>query len=539
MHINKQQLQHAQALHQQGKLDEALTEYHQLLDDNPDDVIVIQMIVLLNVQLGNLRRAAAFINSAIKRLPEEPSLYNSLGNILGRQTKIEEAITAYQHAIKINPHYPGALSNLGNCYLRLQQLPQAEKFYQQALAIDADYPDAHFNLARLYLQEEQIETAISHLEHVIRIAPQHAAALGQLGHIYLQQGDYQRAMVYLNKRILIQPTTESYYALASAALKIQDFLEAIDALEHCLALDPTHEEAKAMLANAFYLKGDKDRALACYLQRLAHGPHLESLYNVGVILFEKQRHHEAIDYFQQALLIEPHYLPTHLNLAALYLSKKNLATAIQHYQSAQQLDPENREIQHILHALTQDKIPTTAPTQFTANLFNQYAPNYDKHLLEQLDYQVPRELHRHVMDCINPKDNSLRILDLGCGTGLCGELFYASAKELIGVDVATAMLDIAKSKHLYQQLIHEPLETALLRFTECDLILAADVFHYFGEITRVFHAVYNALKLGGFFAFSIEKTAHAPYLLQTTIRYAHNKNYIESFSSQYVFRSCL
>lgn len=528
--MNTQKLQHAQRLHQQGKLDEALTEYHRLLEKAPDNITIIQMIVLLNVQLGYLKRAAEFIQHAIKRLPSEPSLYNSLGNILARQKKIDAAIGAYQQAIEKNPNYPGALSNLGNCHLKLQHIEQARKYYEQALMIDPDYPDAHFNIARLYLQEGHVEKAIAHLEQVIRIAPQHAAALGQLGHIYLQQGDYHRAMTHLNKRILIQPNAESYYTLASAAMQINDYLEAIDALRHCLKQDPEHAEAKAMLANAFFLTGDKEQALAFYLRCLEHGPHLESLYNIGVILSDKHHLNEAIDYFQQALTLEPHYLPAHLNIAALYLSKQNLSKAIQHYQSAQQLDPENEEIQHILHGLTQDQIPETSPILFAKNLFNQYAPHYDKHLLEQLNYQVPREIHRCLLNTVNFDAHDLRILDLGCGTGLCGEFFYKSAKELIGVDVAQGMLAIAEAKQIYTKLIHGSLETVLPEFNDLDFVLAADVFPYIGALETIFRATYNALRHNGYFAFSIENTTAAPYVLQTTLRYAHNKNYIKTLS---------
>lgn len=529
----KKQLQHAQSLHQQGRLDEALQQYLEILEQNPEDINIIQLVCLLYVQQNNLPGAAAFIHAAIMRRPQEASLYNSLGNVLSRQAELDDAIKAYRKALSITPDYPGALNNLGNCYFRQQQWARAKACYEEALHIDADYPDAHFNLARLYLQESLTAEATTHLEQVIEIAPQHAGALGQLGNIYLAAENLQLAIPYLQRRVAIQPHAETYQSLATAYIHLKDYHQAIEALENALALNPQQDEALHMLATAYLLSGNLDQATKYYLRQLEQKPHLESLYNIAVLFSDKQRHNEAIAYFEQALLLDPKHLASHLNLAAVYLRQHKTNKAIQHYKIAAMLDPENLEIKHILHALTQDHVPSQAPTAFVSNLFDQYAPNYDKHLQEHLDYQVPRELHRQLIDTINPQPHSLRILDLGCGTGLSGELFQAISRELIGIDVSATMLDIARHKNIYQELIHEPIEIALDRFSEMDVVIAADVFPYLGDLKNIFEKVTHCLRQGGWFLFSIEKTlATHPYVLQKTIRYAHNKNYIKSLCSE-------
>lgn len=49
-------------------------------------------------------------------------------------------------------------------------------------------------------------------------------------------------------------------------------------------------------------------------------------------------------------------------------------------------------------------------------------------------------------------NESLDILDLGCGTGLVGSWFRDYARKLVGVDISPTMLDMATKKGCYHEL---------------------------------------------------------------------------------------
>lgn len=44
-------------------------------------------------------------------------------------------------------------------------------------------------------------------------------------------------------------------------------------------------------------------------------------------------------------------------------------------------------------------------------------------------------------------NKSMRILDLGCGTGLCGAWFTDYAKDLVGVDISPNMIEQVRTEH--------------------------------------------------------------------------------------------
>src|SRR5439155_9821753 len=83
-------------------------------------------------------------------------------------------------------------------------------------------------------------------------------------------------------------------------------------------------------------------------------------------------------------------------------------------------------------------------------------------------------------------DRSLDVLDVGCGTGLCGPLVAQYARRLVGVDLSAGMLKLAGEKKVYDELVQAEL-TAYLQQSrdEFDVILTADTLVYFGALEEV------------------------------------------------------
>src|ERR1043165_1981245 len=59
-----------------------------------------------------------------------------------------------------------------------------------------------------------------------------------------------------------------------------------------------------------------------------------------------------------------------------------------------------------------------APAKFVERFFESYADNFDPHLVDTLEYPMPELLREMVLSAAPGR--RFDILDLGCGTGLCG-----------------------------------------------------------------------------------------------------------------------
>ena len=402
------------------------------------------------------------------------------------------------------------------------------------MPLDLKTCEAQYKHALALASEEQWQDAIAALEPIVDAYPNFLRALGQLGELYIQVGDYHKALLVLDRHAELEPDyAEANYRLAQVLMLTDHIEEAVTFYEKTLMQHPHHPEAQHNLANAYMMLGDMEKALNYFMRQLEIAPLPETYYNIGVILLSKERNQDAIAYLEQAKQAQPDYLPIYLNLGGIYLKLQNYPAAIDAYKTALCIDPDNQEIHYIMQALSDGDTPERAPNDYLRNLFNQYAHYYDAHLTNYLNYNVPTQLARLLKNTLNTNSEHWTVVDLGCGTGLSGQAFKNYARELIGIDISEHMIESAKKKAIYNELIVGDIETELTKINNVDLIVAADVFAYLGNLNTIIEKSHASLNDNGYLLFSVEKSHHdEPYHLHKNMRYTHTKNYIESIAAK-------
>lgn len=169
-------------------------------------------------------------------------------------------------------------------------------------------------------------------------------------------------------------------------------------------------------------------------------------------------------------------------------------------------------------------------------LFDRYAERFDKELVEKLDYRGPQLAAAAAARAL-PGRRDLRVLDLGCGTGLAGETLRPLASELQGVDLSSGMVAQARKRGVYDGLrVGGLVETLRETPAAWDLLAAADVLMYLGRLEPAFAAAAAALRPGGALVFTVEAMtddeiaqagAQAPFL-RASRRYAHAPEYLRA-----------
>ena len=158
-----------------------------------------------------------------------------------------------------------------------------------------------------------------------------------------------------------------------------------------------------------------------------------------------------------------------------------------------------------LAALGAAGTPAGAAPNHVRALFDEYAPRFEAHLTGALSYRAPAVL-AEALRRTAPDRHWRRVFDLGCGTGLMGEAMRAQTEWLGGVDLSPAMVAQARRKKLYDTLIvGEMAHTLAANVEPFDLVLAADVLVYIGDLAPILRAVAGALLPGGMFAFSVQR----------------------------------
>lgn len=236
----------------------------------------------------------------------------------------------------------------------------------------------------------------------------------------------------------------------------------------------------------------------------------------------------AAEVIGQALDLAPGWAEGRFALAEAFAEAEKPVEAAAAYRAYLALDPKDSMGAAVrLALLGAAPTPASLPPAYIARLFDEYAPRFDAALTERLNYRGP-ELLKMAVARVWPGLFS-RVFDLGCGTGLAGVAFHDVAEWLGGVDLSPAMVRKAEAKGIYDHLEASDMSAALEALDEpCELIVAADVFVYVGELADLFKAVRRRLVPGGVFAFTVQRADSGDYALGREQRYSHSRAYIEN-----------
>lgn len=263
----------------------------------------------------------------------------------------------------------------------------------------------------------------------------------------------------------------------------------------------------------------------------------EAFNNLGVTLKDLGRVDNAIGCYRQALALKPDYADAHGNLGAALREQGKLNEALASYRKKLQLMPDDQETAHHVAALSGAQTQR-APERYVVDVFNNYAETFDEHLQGTLLYNVPGELTELITRHSPPPASKWRVLDLGCGTGLAGQAIAPFARQLVGVDLAPKMLEKAADRGIYERLVCSDLMTMMSAEApgSYDVVTAADVFVYLGELSNIMREARRLLAPRGLVAFSVESTdpdtACNTYQLRTSGRYGHSAGYLDQLAAQ-------
>lgn len=237
----------------------------------------------------------------------------------------------------------------------------------------------------------------------------------------------------------------------------------------------------------------------------------------------------AIAIFDELMLRHPNNVVILSGRLSAYLSTNQRELALLDAQALTELDPSNEEYRFFL-GFARGENPAVMPTSIMRSFFDGYAGKFDKELVLQLKYKLPRDVAA-MIHAWHP-DKKVDVLDLGCGTGLLGACLGPQEGVLVGVDLSHEMIQQAKQHQVYHRLHNVNLVDAL-QATPPDLyhvITALDVLIYIGQLDGVIEGALRVLLPGGRFVFSCELSPEdgTHFMLQKTIRYTHTQSYVEA-----------
>ena len=255
------------------------------------------------------------------------------------------------------------------------------------------------------------------------------------------------------------------------------------------------------------------------------------------MLADNGEHEAAVELMEQALELAPDWtagLVRFADYAEKAGAKEKAVAALRRVLEQDADDLFGARLK--LALLGAEEVPDAPPSAYVEALFDDYANRFDKALVERLDYTVPAKLAALVAE--HHPDRFETTVDLGCGTGLFGAEIRERTDRLEGFDLSVNMLAKAGEKHLYDLLAKADLSLDAatsglfaddLPQARADLVSAADVLMYLGDLGNAFSLAAALSAPGALFAFSVEDAGEGEgFILAPSLRYAHTEGHVRT-----------
>jgi predicted TPR repeat methyltransferase len=318
---------------------------------------------------------------------------------------------------------------------------------------------------------------------------------------------------------------------AKALLESGRAAEAASLLQSLVAEGRGGLLARLTLARALSQSGETDRAVELARETAQLHPDVpQAALGFGEAMLRAGRLPLAIAEIKRALRLDPDLAEARYLLGLAWLEAGEAQKALDAFAAlSKDAFPDLPEKIAEAHAM---RAAPRADARYVRHLFDQFSADYDVRMRGQLHYAAP-EILRQLADLVLPRKTALKILDLGCGTGLSGVAFADLAARLDGIDLSPAMVALARARRIYGELSVGDIEAELgASHEQYDLLLAADTLVYLGDLRRLFAAAFEALASGGHFLFTVESAEGGTFELGPKRRWRHSEHYLRDIAAR-------
>lgn len=399
--------------------------------------------------------------------------------------------------------------------------------------------------ARLLLREGRIPEALAELDAGIALDGASVELLISRADARMQAQDVLGAAADASDAVILAPGNGRAKAvLGVVLLEMNRPEDAVPCLREAVAAEPRHAPCVRAYATALERCGDPAAAAQALADGIRAVPGDATLRTAAIMVAMRARDFAGAAEMAEAARRDGVADAQVFGLRGHALSSLGRhAEATASYAEALKLAPEDPYVRHLVAAAGLLPQSTRAPAPYLETVFDGYAQRFESHLIG-LHYRVPGLLRAALLSLRPELGEGVPtgpVLDLGCGTGLMGVVLSdLSMGPLTGVDVSDGMLREAATKELYASLVHGELEAFLAQDgQDWPLILAADVFCYFGVLEDAMRLCHARLAPGGLLLFTVEEMPEPGpediakgWRLGRQGRFSHHADYIARVAAE-------
>jgi predicted TPR repeat methyltransferase len=237
-------------------------------------------------------------------------------------------------------------------------------------------------------------------------------------------------------------------------------------------------------------------------------------YELGLDHLKRGNLYDAGLRFKITLFLKPDHAMAYYQLGRTQLLKGNREQALKSLRKSLELMPDLPEAHYMLFTMGEAPPPPSIPLSIIEEYFDSLAATYNEEMLTNQHYSGHTSIVTALLPFASQHSGAVELLDLGCGTGLCGQALKEKHADCIitGVDISRSMLHYARDitindVPIYDYLKHSDIAAYLNSIDKkYHIIISGLAFTYLGELSAILTQCKKALHDGGLLVFTVQKS---------------------------------
>lgn len=326
-------IQRANQLHKNGKLEEAKVIYDSIFNSNPEQFEVLHLLGTLEAQLGNFTKAIDLLEKAALKKSNLWDTFFNLGNAYMEVDNYEKAILSYQKSLIIKPNSDIVFNSLGKAFISLNNFEEALVNYNEAIKLNKNKDIYYFNQGIAFIELKLFNQALEVFEKAIEINDQELYYFFNLGLVQFNLEKYEDALISYDKAIEIVPGfPNAHLCKADVLVRLNEKYLAERSYLKSIELNPLLYDAYYNLGVLKLQSNDEFQAVEYFNQALNIKPDFAKALNaIGISKLNSFEYIQAIDIFSRAIEIDANDPSFYLNRGNAYASAKKYQEAFDDY----------------------------------------------------------------------------------------------------------------------------------------------------------------------------------------------------------------
>lgn len=300
--------------------------------------------ITLFIAAGRDDRAVVLLQGEIAHNPKalQPAL--TLVTTYMRQRKFDAALKTIETAIKRHPNQPAVYNLAGGAHLAMQNIDAARASFNRAIQINPDYLQALFNLAKLEGGAGDVDAARKHFASILEKDPRNGDVMLTLARLHRSEDDIGGAVRWLEKaRTASREGKRAVLRLINLYLEIGKADDALVLAQQIQRENPENLDFLAALGRAQMAAKKLERAVQTFQQLANQAVETKSLDWLRRVAIWQQWVRDsgaARNTLERALVIDKKFIPAHYELFRLDLAAGYLDAAMDRARTVALLKPD-------------------------------------------------------------------------------------------------------------------------------------------------------------------------------------------------------